>query len=242
MFDVHVFWDFLFFKTVIQGAELTIYMAVISQVAGIVIGLFLALGRLSTNRFPIFRWPADGYIWFFRGTPLLVQMIFVYDALPQLSNNTIILGIVTSSIIALSLNEGAYMAEIIRAGIQSVDPGQIEAAKALGMGYPLIMRRIVIPQAVRFIIPPTGNEFISMLKNTSLATVIAARELLGAVQDIYDANARYFELLTVACIWYLAMTTIATIVQRRIERRLEYRRLPRQSGLFSFALPGSHRG
>lgn len=242
MFDPHIFWQFLFYGPIVRGAELTIYMAVLAQFIGIVLGLFLALGRLSVNRLPIFRWPADFYIWFFRGTPLLVQIIFIYDAVPQLSNGRIVLGILTSSILALSLNEGAYMAEIIRAGIQSVDPGQVEASKALGMTYPLTMRRIVLPQAIRFIIPPTANEFISMLKNTSLATFIAARELLGSVQDVYDANFRYFELLSVACVWYLAMTTIATIAQRRIERRLAYRRLPRAGGFFSFPLPGMRRG
>ncbi|MGI8968487.1 MAG: amino acid ABC transporter permease [Chloroflexota bacterium] len=242
IFDPSIFWRFLFYAPIVQGAELTIFMAVISQIIGTVLGLFLALGRLSRSRLPIFRWPADAFIWFFRGTPLLVQIIFVYDAIPQMTTQHIVLGIVTSAIVALSLNEGAYMAEIIRAGIGSVDAGQVEAAKALGMTYPLLMRRIVLPQAVRFIIPPFGNEFISMLKNTSLATVIAAPELLGATQLVYDANSRYFELLTDASVWYLAMTTVATVVQRRIERRLEFRLLPRQRGFFAFAMPGSRRG
>jgi polar amino acid transport system permease protein len=129
----------------------------------------------------------------------------------------------------------------MRAGIMSVDPGQVEAAKALGMTYPLTMRRIVIPQAVRFIIPPTGNEFISMLKNTSLVAVIAAGELLYNVQQVYDANFAYFELLMVACAWYLAMTTVATYFQGRLEQRMEYRRVLRSRGRLSFSLPGVRR-
>lgn len=240
-FDVHVFWQFLFWPTIVDGAKLTFLMAIVCQALGIVLGLFLALGRLSRARVPIFRWLAGVYIWFFRGTPLLVQIIFVYFALPQLSNHTLSPGVITSAIVALSLNEGAYMAEIIRAGIGSVDRGQVEAAKALGMTYPLTMRRIVIPQAVRFIIPPTGNEFISMLKNTSLAYVISAPELLKSVSDIYSANFYYFELLSVACVWYLAMTTVATYVQSRLERRLEYQSVPRRTGFLSFALPGAKR-
>ena len=128
---------------------------------------------------------------------------------------------IASAIIALSLNEGAYMAEIIRAGIQSVDPGQIEASKALGMTYPKTMRRIVLPQAVRFVIPPTGNEFISMLKNTSLASVISAQELLYNVQQVYSNNLAYFELLSVASVWYLAMTSVATWLQSRLAAQAE---------------------
>lgn len=243
IFDPSVFWHYLFYGPIIDGAKLTVIASVVSQALGIVIGLFLALGRLSRSRLPVWRWLSGFYIWLFRGTPLLVQLLFVYDAIPQMTNERIVLGSITSAIIALSLNEGAYMAEIIRAGIGSVDPGQVEAAKALGMTYPKTMRRIVLPQAVRFVIPPTGNEFISMLKNTSLASVISAQELLYNTQQVYSNNLAYFELLSVACVWYLAMTTVATWFQSRLERRAEYRNtLPQRGGLLGFAVPGMHRG
>jgi polar amino acid transport system permease protein len=242
-FDPNVFWHYLFYGPIVDGAKLTFIASVVSQALGIVLGLFLALGRLSRARLPIWRWLAGGYIWLFRGTPLLVQLLFVYDAIPQLTNERVVLGSITSAIIALSLNEGAYMAEIIRAGIQSIDPGQVEAAKALGMTYPKTMRRIVLPQAVRFVIPPTGNEFISMLKNTSLASVISAQELLYNTQQVYSNNYAYFELLSVASLWYLFMTTIATWIQSRLEQRAEYRNtIPQRGGLFGFAIPGAHRG
>lgn len=242
-FDPSVFWHYLFYGPIVDGAELTFVASVVSQVLGIVIGLFLALGRISRARIPVLRWLSGGYIWLFRGTPLLVQLLFVYDAIPQMTNTRIVLGSITSAIIALSLNEGAYMAEIIRAGIQSVDRGQVEAAKALGMTYPLTMRRVVLPQAFRFVIPPTGNEFISMLKNTSLASVISAQELLYNTQQVYSSNYAYFELLSVACVWYLAMTTVATWAQSKLEQRAEYRgAIPARGGLFGFAIPGMRRG
>jgi len=231
--NLSVFWQYLFYGPIVDGAKLTFVLAVVCQTLGVILGLFLALMRLSRAKLPLPQWVSGFYIWLFRGTPLLVQLIFVYDAVPQMTGEALVLGSITSAVIALSLNEGAYMAEIIRAGIQSVDTGQVEAAKALGMTYPLTMRRIVIPQAVRFIIPPTANEFISMLKNTSLALVIATPELLYQTQQVYDANFQYFPLLTVAAVWYLAMTTLATYVQSNLERRTEYRDLGRRAGIFS---------
>jgi polar amino acid transport system permease protein len=239
---MNVFWHYLSYGPIIDGAKLTLLLALVSQCLGIIIGVFLALARLSRLRLPILRWPAGVYIWFFRGTPLLVQLIFVYDGIPNITGEQVVLGSITSALIALSLNEGAYMAEIVRAGILSVDPGQIEASRALGMTHGLTMRRIVIPQAVRFIIPPTGNEFISMLKNTSLALVISTPELLENVQTVYSANFEYFPLLSVACAWYLAMTTVATYFQSKLEQRVEYRRVTRRGGLLSAALPGFVRG
>jgi polar amino acid transport system permease protein len=204
----------------------TIELSVISQLTGIVLGIFAALGRLSTLKIPIFRWIAAIYIWFFRGTPLLVQMAFVYFAIPQITNFNLILDAFVSGFVALSLNEGAYMAEIVRAGILSVDQGQFEAAQSLGMRRSLAMRRIVLPQAIRVIIPPTGNEFISMLKNTSLAYSITAVELFYQGQITYSSGVglgsqRYFELLAVVSTWYLAMTTVATYFQGHIERYFE---------------------
>jgi polar amino acid transport system permease protein len=242
-FDLHVFWKYLFDPAIRDGARITVELAVLSQAAGIVIGLFAALGRLSRLRLPVFRAIAFLYIWLFRGTPLLVQLAFVYFAVPQMTNGRIVLGEFMSGFIGLSLNEGAYMAEIIRAGIMSVEAGQMEAAQSLGMTRALAMRRIVIPQAVRFIIPPTGNEFISMLKNTSLAYSIAVAEIFYQATQIYSGNGRYFELLTVVSLWYLAMTTVATFGQTLLERRFErgFTRTVRGPGAMQRAMMGAFR-
>jgi polar amino acid transport system permease protein len=227
----------------VQGAELTVVLAALSQLIGVILGLFAALGRLSRMGLPFFRWIAGVYIWLFRGTPLLIQIIFVYFAVPQLTGNRIIISEFPSALIALSLNEGAYMAEIIRAGITSVEAGQMEAAESLGMTRWLAMRRVILPQAIRFIIPPTGNEFISMLKNTSLAYAVGAHELLFETQQIISATFNYFELLAVAALWYLAMTTVATYLQSHVERYFErgFTREIRQPGIFQRVAVGALR-
>jgi polar amino acid transport system permease protein len=227
----------------VQGAELTILLAVIAQVLGIVLGLLTALARLSKSPIPVFKWIAGLYIWLFRGTPLLVQLAFVYFAVPQMTHNNLVIAELGSAVIALSLNEGAYMAEITRAGITSVDSGQVEASQSLGMSGWLTMRRIVLPQAVRFIIPPTGNEFISMLKNTSLAYYINVHEIFFQDTQIASATFSYFELLTVVSVWYLAMTTVATFVQSRLEQRFErgFSREIQGPGLMQRAMVGALR-
>jgi polar amino acid transport system permease protein len=163
-----------------------------------------------------------------RGTPLLVQVVFIYTALAAANifrfedidlGFMVLPGNIQAGIFALSLNEGAYMAEIIRAGITSVDQGQMEASKSLGMRYHLLMRRIILPQAARFIIPPLGNEFNSMLKNTTLLSVIGVPELLLATQMVTSATFKVFELYTVVALYYLSLTTLWGVVQRRIELR-----------------------
>ena len=166
------------------------------------------------------------YIWLFRGTPLLVQIFFVYFALPQMSNGGILIDAIPSAFLALSLNEGAYMTEIVRAGIASVDSGQSEAAQSLGMTRGQLMFRIVLPQAVRIIIPPTGNEMISMLKNTSLAYSIGVTDLFYETQIISSSGTgygsqRFFELAMVAAVWYLLATTVASFFQSFIEKHYE---------------------
>ena len=208
----------------LDGVKITIILSVISQGAGIVLGIFTALGRLS--KFFLFRWIAGIYIWLFRGTPLLVQLAFVYFALPQITNYNFSPDAFTSAFIALSLNEGAYMAEIVRSGILSVEGGQMEAAQSLGMRRGLAMRRIVLPQAIRIIIPPTGNEFISMLKNTSLAYSITVLELWYQTQLIFSSGTglgagRYFELISVAATWYLFLTSVFSFFQVFVERHYE---------------------
>jgi polar amino acid transport system permease protein len=196
-----------------------------------VLGTILAVMRLSPN--PLVSAASWVYIWFFRGTPVLVQLLFwffiaaLYPTIalgvpfgPQfvhIDANAAITAF-AAAILGLGLNEAAYMAEIVRAGILSVDEGQTQAAQSLGMTRMQTMRRIVLPQAMRVIIPPTGNETISMLKTSSLASVITVAELLFSVQQIYDVNYRTIPLLIVASIWYLIVTTVLSIGQYYIER------------------------
>jgi polar amino acid transport system permease protein len=219
-------------SSILDGLRVTIELTVIAMVIGILLGVILAVMRLSAN--PLVAGASGLYIWFFRGTPLLVQLLFwnnisaLYPKIavgipfgPDLFHanaNTLITPFV-AAILGLGLNEGAYMAEIVRAGIISVDEGQTEAAHALGMTRLQTMRRIVLPQAMRVIIPPTGNETISMLKNTALVSVIAYTDLLYASQLIYSQNYKTIPLLLVASLWYLIVTTLLSIGQYYIERR-----------------------
>jgi polar amino acid transport system permease protein len=231
-FQWHVVGHYLFNSTILHGVWATIYLTVLCQAIGIVLGVLAAVMRLSPN--PIVSGASWLYIWFFRGTPLYVQILFWYNIaalFPTISlgipfgpsfvhgsANTIITPLVTA-MLALGLNEGAYMSEIVRAGIISVDEGQTQAAQSLGMSRLQIMRLIVLPQAMRVIIPPTGNETISMLKNTSLLIAASYGELLFSAQSIYDVNYKVIPLLIVASIWYLAMTSVLYVGQYFIERR-----------------------
>jgi polar amino acid transport system permease protein len=216
---------------VLQGLITTLELTVLCMAIGIAIGIVLAVMRLSPN--PLVSSASWLYIWFFRGTPVLVQILFwgFFAALyprvslgiplgPQFAHfsaNSVITPFV-AGMLALGLNEGAYMAEIVRAGIISVDEGQTEAAQSLGMTRLQTIRRIVLPQAMRVIVPPTGNETISMLKTTSLVSVIAVTELLYSVQLIYAVNYRTIPLLIVASIWYLIVTTVLSFGQYYVER------------------------
>jgi polar amino acid transport system permease protein len=228
-------WDvvghYFFSHQVVHGLVVTVELTVIAMVIGIALGVVLAVMRLSPN--PLVSGASWIYIWFFRGTPLLVQLLFwnfvsaLYPKIalgipfgPQFIHadaNSLITPFV-AAILGLGLNEAAYMAEIVRAGILSVEEGQTDAAQALGMTRLQTMRRIVLPQAMRVIIPPTGNETISMLKNSSLVSVIAYTELLYSVQLIYAQNFRQIPLLIVASLWYLIVTTVLSIGQYYIER------------------------
>ncbi|GER87367.1 polar amino acid ABC transporter permease [Dictyobacter vulcani] len=202
----------------LQAAWITLWISVVAQAIGIVLGFILALMR--TSKYVFLVWPARAYLWFFRGSPLLVQVLLLWAGLPKIFPNAL-LPAWACILVAFSLNEGAYMSEIIRAALGSVDPGQMEAAKALGMRNNLAMRRIVIPQAMRVIIPPLGNEFNNMLKTTSIATVIGVEELTGTARDFGSQNFTIFELLIVATIYYLVLTTIWEFVQRWIENRFD---------------------
>ena len=223
---------YMFDSSILHGVRITIELTVIAMVLGIAIGVVLAIMRLSPN--PIVSGAAWVYIWFFRGTPLLVQVLFWGTAIQALyprigivipfgptlvsENSVQLISIFTAAVLALSLNEGAYMAEIVRAGILAVDEGQQEAAASIGMSRLQTMRRIVLPQAMRVIIPPTGNETISMLKNTSLISVLGYAELLYSGQIIYARTFQEIPLLIVVSIWYIVLTSILYVAQYYIER------------------------
>ena len=216
---------------IINGVWLTLSISVISQFIGVILGVLGAVTKIS--RVAPVRWASSTYVWLFRGTPLLVQISFIYFGLgvthiygwPEINVFGIVVpGAVQAGIVALGVNEGAYMTEIVRAGILSIDPGQMEAAKSLGMTYSKAMRRIVLPQAARVIVPPLGNEFNNMLKTTSLLVVV------GNVPELYVTFSRMnssgptvfhpFELFIAAAIWYLLLTSVWGLIQARIERRL----------------------
>lgn len=225
MLVLAVSWSYIaenfFSGIVLRGVWMTLQLSFIGMGFGIVLGTAFALGRIA--RSPLVRAVATAYIWFFRGTPLLVQIVFWYFALPQAWPSWLPwdgqLSPFQAGVLALAINEGAYMTEIVRAGIQSVDPGQLEAARSLGMTYRLAMRRIILPQALRVIIPPTGNEFIAMLKNSSLVSAISVADLFLVARLQYSATLRYFEWLIIASGWYLILTTAGSVVQSWLEHR-----------------------
>jgi polar amino acid transport system permease protein len=221
-FDTHLFWQALSSGPYWRGALTALELTAAALSSAIVIGFFVALGTLSRRRaVRSFAWV---YNWIFRATPTLLQLFFIWYALPQLWS-----GFAGSwftpfmaAWIALSLNEAAYMSEIIRAGLMSVDPGQEVAGRALGMSRRQILRRVVVPQAVRIVIPPVGNEFITLLKLTSLAYVISLPELLTAAQQLATATFVYPETLSAALVYYLGIVSILMVVQARLERRFTW--------------------
>jgi polar amino acid transport system permease protein len=233
--DRHFEWgavgEYLFQAPILEGLVVTLELTVIAMLIGIVLGMLLAIMRRSPN--PLVSRASWLYIWFFRGTPVLVQLLFWYNIAalyPKLGLgipfgpafvhpdvNTLITAF-RAAVLALGLNEAAYMAEIVRAGIISVDEGQTQAAQSLGMTRLQTMRRIVLPQAMRVIIPPTGNETISMLKTTSLASTIAVSELLYSGQLIYSRNYKVIALLIVVSIWYILCTSVLYVAQYYLER------------------------
>ena len=230
-FEWNVVGDYLFDTRILNGLVKTLELTVLGMGIGIVLGVILALMRLSGN--PLLSSASWVYIWFFRGTPLLVQILIFFNIAalyPTIDlgipfgpsfihiNGTTLVTPFFAGMLALGLNEGAYMSEIVRAGIISVDEGQFDAAKAVGMTQGQTMRRVILPQAMRVIIPPTGNETISMLKNSSLVYVIAVSELLYSATLIYSVNYKTIPLLIVVSIWYLAATTVLSIGQYFLER------------------------
>jgi polar amino acid transport system permease protein len=229
----HVVWRYLFNPTILRGGVLSIELTVICMLIAICLGTILAVMRLSSSRLLIsVSW---AYTWVFRSVPVLVQLIFWYNVgalYPRITfgvpfgteffgvrSNEIITRL-GAAILGLGLAQAAYTGEIIRAGILSVDSGQTEAARALGMRPGRVLRRIILPQALRFVIPPLANEVVGMLKNTSLVSVISLAELFYNVQLIYSDNFRPIPLLIVACAWYLLGVSVLSIGQRFLERRV----------------------
>ncbi|MSX90406.1 MAG: ABC transporter permease subunit [Actinobacteria bacterium] len=223
--------DYIISAPILGGLRLTFMLTVVAQLLGIFIGIILAIMRLSSNR--VLARAAWIYIWFFRGTPLLVQLIFWYNIsalYPEISigipfgltfwqgNANDVITPFAVAILGLALNEGAYMAEIVRGGISGIDRGQSESAKALGMTHMQTLRRIILPQAVKVIIPPTGNQTILMLKTTSLVSVLALADLLYTAQTIYARTFETMPLLMVVSLWYLGITSVLTFGQFFLER------------------------
>lgn len=212
--DWRGFFDYLFNGYLLAGALTTLWLTIAALVGGLLAGALLTLLRLSGRRWLALL--AQGYIWVFRGTPLLVQLIVIYTGLPQLG---IRFSVVESAVLGLVLNEAAYLAEIIRGGILGVPTGQSRAARALGMSSSQVMVHIVLPQAVRIVIPSLGNSVNGLLKTTSLTSVISMEELLRRTQLLIQEKFLVLELFTVAALYYLLMTSMWDVLQRRIERR-----------------------
>lgn len=213
IWDWNAFFEYLISPYLLQGAWTSLWLTVISMAIGLVLGLVAAMLRMSKN--PILRTPAEFYVWLWRGTPLLVQLIMIYVGLPLLGLK---LSVIQSALLGLGVNEGAYLSEIMRAGILAVDRGQFDAARALGMDYVTMMRVVILPQAARVIIPPLGNNFNGLLKTSSLASVISMDELLRRAQMLIQSRFAVLEIFTVAAIYYVAMVTIWSLIQGRIER------------------------
>ncbi|OLZ63454.1 ABC transporter permease [Streptomyces amritsarensis] len=224
---------FLFADLIFSGLVTTLWLTAASMALGLALGTLIAVMRLSSN--PVLYGMSSLFVWFFRGTPLLVQIIFwgyaaalykyVMIGIPftditffQIETNSLLTPAV-AALLALGLNEAAYASEIVRAGIQSVDTGQTEAAHSLGMQPALTMRRIVLPQAMRVIIPPMGNETINMLKMTALVSIISAHDLMSNIQAVYAQNYQVIPMLVVASLWYLALVTLLSVPQAWLERR-----------------------
>ncbi len=217
---------FLTVPVILAGIGNTMVMAVLAMALGIVLGVVVAIMRLSPN--PVLTAVAAGYTWLFRGTPLILQLLLWFNlalvfpviGIPGIWSGRAV-DVMTpflAALLGLGINQGAYTSEVVRAGLLSVDAGQYEAAEAIGMSRLKALRRIILPQAMRVVLPPIGNEFIGLVKSTSLASVIQYPEVLHAAENIYYANSRVIELLIVAGLWYLLVVSILTPLQMLLER------------------------
>ncbi len=214
MFDVDAFLGYLTNAYLLEGVAITVVLTVITILIGFVLGVFIAVAHMS--HVTAISAPARFYSWFFRGTPLLVQLVIIYTGLPQVG---IRFGVTMSAVLALSLNESAYISETVRAGFKAIPRGQGEAAQALGLSSWQRLRLVLLPQAIRIIIPPIGNSVNGLLKATSLASVISVEELMRRSQVLMEANFQVLELYCVAAVYYLLLTTLWSLVQARLERR-----------------------
>jgi polar amino acid transport system permease protein len=236
--DVSVFLSYVFSKNILIGASHSVMLGTVALLLAVAVGLVVAMMRVSGN--PILVGFSATYVYLFRGTPMLIQLIFWFNAFPIMFPTlhlaipftglvlvdmpmTQVITPYAAALAGLALAEGAYMAEIIRGGFLAVDQGQRDAARSIGMSSAQVMRKVVIPQAARIIVPATGNQYIMLLKSTSLASAIGYLELLRITTDIYAANFRVVELLAVAGFWYLVMTAFATVLQTGLEKRYPHR-------------------
>jgi len=219
--------EYLFWPTILSGLFNTIWLSIACMAIGIIIGMLCAVARGSPN--PVLRSAALFYAWFFRGTPVILQLLIWFNlalvfpriGIPGLFDvRTVdVITPAVATLLGLGLNEGAYVSEIVRAGLSSVDRGQYEASKSIGMSYWLALRRIILPQAMRVVVPPLGNEFIALLKITSLASIIGFSDILRNAQDIYYTNAKVIELLMVTAFWYLVAVSVLSAFQAMLENR-----------------------
>lgn len=208
-----------YFPYLLVGAITSLWISVVAVLFGTILGLFLALGKLRGNQ--VIKGIVDFYLWIVRGTPMLLQLFLLYYGLPQVG---VTMGAVEAAVLGMSLNAAAFKAEIIRAGIEAVPKGQVEAAFSVGMTYPTALRRIILPQAVRTILPPYIGNSIALLKNSSLISVITVNELMLTAQRIYTATYKPIEILSAAGLLYLVMVTAITALQNRVERKWSYSR------------------
>ena len=216
---------FLTAQSILTGLVNTVVMSILAMALGIALGVVTAVMRVSSN--PVLSWVARGYVWLFRGTPVILQLLLWFNlalvfptlGIPGLfeARTVDLMTPFLAALLGLGINQGAYTSEVVRAGLLSVDVGQYEAAKSIGMPRMLALRRVILPQAMRVIVPPIGNEFVGMIKLTSLASVIQFAEILHSAQNIYYANARVIELLIVAGIWYIVVVTVLSLLQGRVE-------------------------
>ena len=217
--SLELIWQYLVSPPFVQGAAMTLLITALSLLFGLVAGSVLALIQQVKSRGT--RALAFLYLWVFRGTPVLFQIIFIYNVLPSFG---IRLSAFTSAVLALSLNEGAYMAEILRSGLEAVRTGQRTAAMALGMTRPQVLRHVVLPQAARVVLPPLGNQMVGMLKTSALVSVVAVEELLLVANQTASASFHYLEALTAAGLCYMALTAVFMALQAGMERALDVKR------------------
>jgi polar amino acid transport system permease protein len=231
LFQPHLLAQYLISADFFHGAVMTLSLSIASLATGMVVGLILAVGQEVPLR--TVRALVVFYLWLFRGTPVLLQLVFAFNVLPSFG---LVLPGFACAVLALGLNEGAYMAEIMRSGIRAVGPGQRLAARALGLEEAKVMRWVVLPQALRIVIPPIGNQFIGMLKLSALVSVIGVQELLLVADQTASGNFRYIETLTAAGLYYLALTTVFMTIQSLIERSFRRRPAERRMSLRIAAL------